>query len=122
MLAPFFERWNAETSPCHGWKFMVDHRIPSSPRAQLRRKFSNFELVNVAPDPTFSRLDRPYQGMTDPLEVFSGVLILRRITASHVPANQAHSQMYPAVANVHAVFAYVLVRSGELHFHQVIAF
>jgi hypothetical protein len=59
--------------------------------------------------------------MTDPLEVFSGVLILRRIAASHLPADQAHSQMYPAVPNFHAVFAYVLVRSDELHFHQVIA-
>jgi hypothetical protein len=60
--------------------------------------------------------------MTNPLEVFSGVLILRRVAAPHLAAGQAHSQMYPAIATSHTVFAYVFVGFGKLHIHQVIAF
>jgi hypothetical protein len=48
------------------------------------------------------------------MEVLGGVFVLRGIAATHVPANQAQSQMYPGVAHLYALFAGVRVRGLEL--------
>lgn len=60
------------------------------------------------------------------MEVLSGMLVLRRIAAADVTANLTHPQLYPAVANLEALFAplrmgfYILnlinVRAFRLHF------
>jgi hypothetical protein len=49
--------------------------------------------------------------MTRHVEVLSGVLILRRIAASHVAASHAQSKMNPRIAHLQALFAPVSVRA-----------
>jgi hypothetical protein len=48
------------------------------------------------------------------VEVFRGVLVLRRITAGHISADETHAQMHPRVAQLHALVAHVFVRCFEL--------
>jgi hypothetical protein len=55
------------------------------------------------------------------MEVFGGVLVLRRITASHMPAGHAHAKVNPSVADFYAVFANVLVRGCDLDLIQMLA-
>jgi hypothetical protein len=56
------------------------------------------------------------------LEVFGGVLVLRRIAAPHVPADHAHPQVNPGVAHFHALFADMRAGGGELDLIQMLAF
>jgi len=51
------------------------------------------------------------------MKVFAGMFVLRGIAASHVPAYKAHSQMYPAVSHLHALFANV--RTGRCDFDLI---
>jgi hypothetical protein len=41
------------------------------------------------------------------VEVLRGMLIFRRITATHMPAFQAQPQMHPGASNFYAVFTNV---------------
>ena len=43
------------------------------------------------------------------VKMLGRVLIFRRIAAADMPADQAHAQVNPGVANLHAFFADVLV-------------
>ena len=70
-------------------------------RQGLRREASGFQLarlqlIHVAPHPALSGLDRADQRMSDVVEVFGGVLVLRRIAAAYVAADQAQAQMDPS--------------------------
>jgi hypothetical protein len=56
------------------------------------------------------------------VKMLGGVLILRRITATHIPAHHAQAQMHPSVAHLHALFANPLARSLELDLIQVPTF
>jgi hypothetical protein len=56
------------------------------------------------------------------MEVFGGMFILRRIAATYVPAEHAHAQMNPGVADFYAVFTDVRVRGGDFDLIQVLAF
>jgi hypothetical protein len=56
------------------------------------------------------------------VEMLGGVLVLRRVTTAHVPANETHAQVHPGVAGFYAVFADVRVRLCELDLVQVYAF
>jgi hypothetical protein len=55
-------------------------------------------------------------------EVFGGVLVLGRITASHVAARHAHSKMNPGVAGLDAVFTDMRVCSCDFDLVEVLAF
>jgi hypothetical protein len=57
-----------------------------------------------------ARFDRSHQRVTGTKEMPAGMLVLRRIATSHVAALQAHSQVDPIVATLHAIFANVDVR------------
>jgi hypothetical protein len=46
-------------------------------------------LVNVAPAPIFSRLERAHDGVFGFMEVLGGVLVFGRIATAHVTANEA---------------------------------
>jgi hypothetical protein len=50
------------------------------------------------------------------VKMLGGMLVLRRIAASHVPAFQAHSQMYPRIAGLDAILANMFGRIAELNF------
>jgi hypothetical protein len=56
------------------------------------------DLVDVTPDPVFTRLERLHEGMANRMKVLGGVLVLRGITASDVAARQAQAQVDPGVA------------------------
>src|SRR2546425_13061633 len=56
-----------------------------TPSSNLSRR----KLIDITPGPTLSRLDRPDERMRRTMKMFRGVLVLRGITASHVPTAQA---------------------------------
>jgi hypothetical protein len=56
------------------------------------------------------------------VKVFGGVLVLGRIAATHVAAEQTHPQVNPGVADFDAVFTDVLVWVGEFDLIQMLAF
>jgi hypothetical protein len=89
--------------------------------AFLRRHSASDHFVNIAPDPVFSRLNRAHHGMAALMEMFGCVFVLRRIATSHLPADHTHSQMNPSVADLHALFADVLVGARNLDLIQMLA-
>ena len=95
-----------------GWVVWRTRRTRSQLRL-LRIKFARLHLVDIAPHPGFAGLNRAHQRMPDRMKVLRGVLVLRRIAAAHVPADQAHAKMYPAVAHLHALFTNVLAGLGD---------
>ena len=62
-------------------------------------------LVLVAPAPVLALLRGADDRMPDLRCVLAGVLVLRGIAATHVPAGQADAQVDPAVARAEAVLA-----------------
>lgn len=56
------------------------------------------------------------------MEVFGGVFVFRRITATHVAANQAHAQMDPTVSHLYALIALVFLGFAELDLVDMDAF
>jgi len=72
-------------------------------------QFPGLDLVHIAPNPRFSRLNRADQRMIDFVKVFGRVFILGRVAASHMAARQAEAQMYPRVPHLHAFFADMLL-------------
>jgi hypothetical protein len=79
-------------------------------------------LVYETPAPTFSGLDGPHDGMLGGMEVFRGVLVLRRIAAADMAAFHAQSQVNPGVAGFQAFFAAASVRLHILDVAGVGAF
>jgi hypothetical protein len=63
------------------------------------------DLIDVAPRPILTWLDRLHEGVMSGMVVPSGMLIFRRIAARDVAAGQTHSQMNPFIARLHAFFA-----------------
>jgi hypothetical protein len=62
-------------------------------------------LVNKAPHPRLSRLNRAHQGMMNVTKMFGCVLVFRRVATPNVSARQAHTQMDPRITELHAFFA-----------------
>lgn len=48
------------------------------------------------------------------LKMFGGVLVFRRVAASDMATGEAHSEMNPGIAHLHAIFANVLGGLGYL--------
>jgi hypothetical protein len=88
----------------------------SSLHESFRLHFSNFDLVHVTPHPVFAWLDRAYQGVFASMEMLGGMLVLRRVAASNVPAFKAKPEVYPSISHLDAVFTDVLLCAGNLHF------
>ena len=80
----------------------------------VRPHFSRRNLVHITPDPVFARLDRPHQGVLAVVEMFGGVLVLRRVAAGNMAALEAKPQMYPRISGLGAVFTHAFIRSSEL--------
>jgi hypothetical protein len=87
-----------------------------------RGHFAGNHFVDVAPDPFFSGLDRAHHGMAGVMEMFGGMLVLRRIAATHIPADHAHPEMNPSVPKFDALCTNVNVGRPELDLIQVFAF
>jgi hypothetical protein len=56
------------------------------------------------------------------VKMFSGVFVLGRIAAAHVPARHTHAQVNPRVAEFYAFFANMRIRGCDFYLIQVLAF
>src|SRR5437879_3304091 len=79
------------------------------------------DLIDVAPAPALPRLERGDDRMPGLLEMLGGVLVLRVVAASDVPARPAQAKMHPSVARCEAFLAAVGVERVRLHELQMSA-
>jgi hypothetical protein len=82
---------------------------------------SRLHFIDIAPHPRLSRLNRANQGMMNVVEMFGGVLVLRRVATSNVSARQAHPEMHPRVTDLHTVFTDMLGGLGYFDLIEVSA-
>ncbi len=78
-------------------------------------------LVEVAPLPGLTWLERADDGVSAVGGVTAGVLVPRRIAAADVPAGQAKAQVHPAVAQSNAFWTGPLVGDHYADLIQVLA-
>jgi hypothetical protein len=71
----------------------------------LRRQFSRFHFIDVAPDPGFSRFDGANQWMLRVVKMFGRMFVFRRITAANMAAGETHAQVNPLISHLRALFA-----------------
>jgi hypothetical protein len=83
---------------------------------------TGFDFVDVTPDPALSRLNGSYQGMFAAVKMLGGMFILRRVTATNLPAAQAQPQMDPGVAHLHTFLADPDTGGCEFYLVQMSAF
>jgi hypothetical protein len=62
-------------------------------------------FIHIAPPPILARLKRAHDRMLGVMEMFGGVLILRRVAAAHVATAETLPQMYPGIAHLQTFFA-----------------
>src|ERR1051326_8998449 len=70
-------------------------------------------VVHVAPHPVLTRLDGAHQRVLGGMEMLARVLVLRRIATADMSTDKAEAQMDPGIADLHAIFADVLIGSGD---------
>ena len=87
----------------------------------LGLKFAGFDLVDITPDPRFTRFDRADQRVFDFLEVLCRVLVFRRVTAPYVSAYKTQSKVDPSVSHFHALFADMRFGGFDLDLIEVCA-
>ena len=109
-----FRRWSLDT----GIPSLVAN-LPNPQSPGLSLYLPGLHFVYVTPDPGLPGLDRPDERMLYLVKMFGRVLVLRRITASYVPAGQAEPQVDPSITHFHALFADVFVGSFELDLIQM---
>lgn len=85
-------------------------------------KFSGLDFVYITPHPGFSRLVGTDERVLRLVEMFGGVLVLGRITTSHMSTNKAQAQVNPGIAGLNTVLTDVLVRFFDFDLIQVGAF
>jgi hypothetical protein len=74
-------------------------------------------VVHITPAPIFAWLERLDNWVLRLVKMFGCMLVLGRITAAHVPALQAKTQVHPAVAHFQTLLATLAAR---LHFMNLI--
>jgi len=85
-------------------------------------EFSGLDFVYITPHPGFSRLVGTDERVLRLVEMFGGVLVLGRITTSHMSTNKAQAQVNPGVAGLNTVLTDVLIRFFDFDLIQVGAF
>ena len=76
-------------------------------------------LVDVTPTPVFTRLEGLDNRVVGRVEMLRRVLILRGVTTSDMPANQALAQVNPAIANFQTVLTAIRARCDLSYLIQV---
>jgi hypothetical protein len=66
--------------------------------SEFSRQFVQFNLINIAPSPGFTGLQRTHDGMSGFMEMLCGMLVLRRIAAANVTALHGQPKVNPFVA------------------------
>jgi hypothetical protein len=84
--------------------------------------FAGFHLVDVAPNPGFPRFNGAHERVMNFVEMLGGVFILGRVATTDLSAGQAHPQMDPGVAYLHAFFADMLARFLDFDLVEVRTF
>jgi hypothetical protein len=74
-------------------------------------------VVHITPAPILAWLERLDDWVLRLVKMFGCMLVLGRITAAHVPALQAKTQVHPAVAHFQTLLATLAAR---LHFMNLI--
>src|SRR2546423_6008928 len=77
------------------------------------------DLIDIAPQPVLARLERLHKRVAGGMEMLGGMLVLRRVTAADVPADEALAQMDPGISRFQAVLASVRARRHIMDFVQV---
>ena len=72
-------------------------------------------LIQVAPAPILSRLERTNDGVTCGVIMLRRMFVLRRVAASDAAANHAKAQVDPYIAHLQAFFASPCVRFDILN-------
>ena len=67
----------------------------------------HLRLIHIAPPPSLARLHRAHDRVRRVVEMRRRVLVLRRVAARDVTADQALPQVNPGIARFHAVLANV---------------
>jgi hypothetical protein len=106
-----------KTVPCEWTIAALDPRLHLPPGCRYIAHFTRRHFIHVAPDPALSRLDGTNQRVGRFLEMLRSMLVLGRIAASHMAANQAKPEMHPSVARLHALFTHAFV--GALYFDLI---
>jgi hypothetical protein len=81
----------------------------------LPKELGQEDFIHVTPAPIFTRFKRLYYGVFGLVEVLGSVLILRRIAATDVAANQTQAQMYPRITHLKAFLAAFACRCDFLY-------
>jgi hypothetical protein len=71
-------------------------------------------FIHVTPPPRVGRKKRFHDGMTARVEMFGGVLVLRRIAAADVAARKTQPEVNPRIAHFQAFLAAFLIRVRDL--------
>jgi len=90
-------------------------------RAEWRSGKVQFQVVDVAPAPSLTGLERLHDRVLSAVEVLGGVFVFRRVAATHMAALQAQPQVHPAVTHLQALFAALGVRSDLLDLVEMLA-
>jgi hypothetical protein len=72
------------------------------------------DLVEVAPQPVFARLEGLYDGVLGVMKMLAGVFVFGGVAAADVAAFAAKTEMHPAVAGFEAFFAALTARLDVL--------
>ena len=86
----------------------------------LRRSLPSHLLMHIAPQPALPLLSGTDHRMPGPLKVLRRMAILRRVTASHMPALQARPQMHPFIAQGNALRAHMHLRRNVTTMHKIL--
>jgi len=81
----------------------------------------DLNLIDKAPAPILTRLDRLHDRMLRLMEMLGGMLVFRRIAAAHVAAGAAKAQMDPRVAHFEAFLAALGSRLDVAHLIEMCA-
>src|SRR5438309_479583 len=93
-------------------------------------RWLDYDLVDVAPAPVLTGLERLDDGVAGSMEMFGSVCVLRGVAAANVPANKTLAQVYPAISNFQAILATIsarrnfsnLVEVRTIRCHEVFSF
>src|SRR5208282_4036249 len=95
---------------------------PPGPPNHLAQKVGtalDFHVVDVAPSPVLSRLERLHDRVVDGTEVLRRVFVFRTVAASDVPTGETQPEMHPFITSFQAFLASVCARRHFSDFIQV---
>jgi hypothetical protein len=72
------------------------------------------QLVDVTPDPVFTRLEGLNDRVVGGVKMLSGVRILRIVTATDMPTGETEAQVHPRISNFQTVLTAIGARGDVL--------